>query len=143
MGETASYYKLKIKPHSKVSLVRFLPKTPNVIIFYRYFEGRDIVLRATRPLSPGEVVSENYGPHFMTRSLRDRQRSLACRYWFKCECVTCKEDWPTMKQMKSGPPYLRSVKQIAADILWEQIPLNNCEFQHLLTLGERLSVKKF
>ncbi|KAJ0183945.1 hypothetical protein K1T71_000368 [Dendrolimus kikuchii] len=73
----------------------------------RYFEGRDIVLRATRPLSPGEVVSENYGPHFMTRILKDRQRSLACRYWFKCECVTCKEDWPTMKQMKSGPPYLR------------------------------------
>ncbi|XP_028033589.1 SET and MYND domain-containing protein 4 [Bombyx mandarina] len=67
----------------------------------RYFEGRKIVLRATRPLTPGEVVSENYGPHFMMRTLRERQRALACRYWFHCECTACKEDWPTMKQMNN------------------------------------------
>ncbi|KAG6446964.1 SET and MYND domain-containing protein 4 [Manduca sexta] len=74
----------------------------------RYFEGRNIVLRATRPLSPGEVVSENYGPHFMMRGLRERQRALACRYWFRCECLPCKEDWPTMKQMTIETlPYLR------------------------------------
>ncbi|XP_072930966.1 SET and MYND domain-containing protein 4 [Epargyreus clarus] len=74
----------------------------------RYFEGRKIVLRATRPLAPGEVVSENYGPHFMTRSLKERQRSLACRYWFRCECVACREDWPTLKQMRpDAATYLR------------------------------------
>lgn len=75
---------------------------------YRYFEGRNIVLRATHPLSPGEVVSENYGPHFMMRGVRERQRALACRYWFRCECMACKEDWPTLKQMvKDVPPFLR------------------------------------
>ncbi|XP_026741665.1 SET and MYND domain-containing protein 4 [Trichoplusia ni] len=74
----------------------------------RYFEGRNIVLRATRPLAPGEAVAENYGPHFMTRPLRQRQRSLACRYWFRCECLACREDFPTLKQMTGdSPPYIR------------------------------------
>lgn len=74
----------------------------------RHFEGRSIVLRATRPLSPGEVVAENYGPHFMTRGLKERQRSLASRYWFRCDCLACKEDWPTLKQMSGDtPPYIR------------------------------------
>lgn len=76
--------------------------------FYRYFEGRNIVFRATRPLAPGDVVSENYGPHFMMRGLKERQRALASRYWFKCECVACKEDWPTLKMMSGDtPPYIR------------------------------------
>ncbi|XP_060809650.1 SET and MYND domain-containing protein 4 [Amyelois transitella] len=74
----------------------------------RYFEGRNIVLRATRPLAAGEVVSENYGPHFMMRGVQERQRVLASRYWFRCECAACREDWPTLKQMTSDtPPYLR------------------------------------
>ncbi|XP_050684054.1 SET and MYND domain-containing protein 4 [Leptidea sinapis] len=74
----------------------------------RYFDGRNIILRAIRPLSPGETVSENYGPHFLIRNLRERQRALACRYWFKCECIACREEWPLLKQMRDDlPPYLR------------------------------------
>ncbi|XP_063891041.1 SET and MYND domain-containing protein 4 [Helicoverpa armigera] len=74
----------------------------------RYFEGRKIVLRATRPLAPGETVAENYGPHFMMRGLKERQRSLASRYWFRCDCTACKEDWPTLKMMSGDtPPYIR------------------------------------
>ncbi|CAH2035098.1 unnamed protein product, partial [Iphiclides podalirius] len=73
----------------------------------RYFDGRNIVLRATRPLAAGEIVSENYGPHFLMRNLKERQRCLACRYWFKCDCVACKEDWPTLKQMNASAPFLR------------------------------------
>ncbi|XP_015108771.1 SET and MYND domain-containing protein 4 isoform X2 [Diachasma alloeum] len=60
----------------------------------RYFTGRDIVIRATRPLKPGEVVAENYGPIFMKRSLKERQRVLSGRYWFKCTCRACTENWP-------------------------------------------------
>ncbi|KAL4717714.1 hypothetical protein ACJJTC_000863 [Scirpophaga incertulas] len=72
----------------------------------RYFNGSKIILRATRPLAPGEMVSENYGPHFLMRNVKERQRSLACRYWFKCECTACKEDWPTLKQMNITDPVL-------------------------------------
>ncbi|CAH2103239.1 unnamed protein product [Euphydryas editha] len=74
----------------------------------RYFDQKKIVLRATRPLKPGEVVSENYGPHFLMRNLKERQRMLACRYWFRCECIACKENWPTLKQLNADSPlYLR------------------------------------
>ncbi|CAH2245193.1 jg260 [Pararge aegeria aegeria] len=74
----------------------------------RYFDRQNIVLRAIRPLRPGEIVSENYGPHFLMRGLKERQRMLACRYWFRCECVACKENWPTLKQMDAEPTlYLR------------------------------------
>ncbi|CAG4984739.1 unnamed protein product [Parnassius apollo] len=73
----------------------------------RYFDGSNIVFRATRPLAIGEIVSENYGPHFLMRNLKERQRSLACRYWFKCDCTACKEDWPTLKQMSISAPFLR------------------------------------
>ncbi|XP_026758379.1 SET and MYND domain-containing protein 4 [Galleria mellonella] len=73
----------------------------------RYFDGKNIVLRATRPLAPGEMVSENYGPHFLMRGLKDRQRSLSCRYWFRCECEACKEDWPTLKELTDAPPRLK------------------------------------
>nr|XP_026500608.1 SET and MYND domain-containing protein 4 [Vanessa tameamea] len=74
----------------------------------RYFDQQKIVLRAIRPLQPGEVVSENYGPHFLMRSLKERQRMLACRYWFRCDCIACKENWPTLKQMNAESSlYLR------------------------------------
>lgn len=93
----------------------------NSLIVSRYFEGRNIVLRATRPLSPGDVVSENYGPHFMMRGLKERQRALTCRYWFKCECVACKEDWPTLKMMSGDtPPYIRLVVSINVTVTKNQ-----------------------
>ncbi|XP_049884913.1 SET and MYND domain-containing protein 4 [Pectinophora gossypiella] len=74
----------------------------------RYFEGTKLVLRASRPLEPGDVVSENYGPHFLVRGLQERRRALASRYWFHCDCRACREDWPALKQMAADdPPYLR------------------------------------
>ncbi|XP_044007508.1 SET and MYND domain-containing protein DDB_G0273589-like [Aphidius gifuensis] len=65
----------------------------------RYFTGRDIVICATRPLNPGETVAENYGPIFTKRSLKDRQQSLEGRYWFKCSCLACIEDWPSFDNL--------------------------------------------
>ncbi|XP_069365158.1 SET and MYND domain-containing protein 4 isoform X1 [Maniola hyperantus] len=80
----------------------------------RYFDRKNIILRAIRPLRPGEIVSENYGPHFLMRGLKERQRMLACRYWFRCECIACKENWPILKQMD------------AASTLYLRCPNDNC-----------------
>lgn len=68
----------------------------------RYFVGTNIVLCATRPLEPGETVSENYGPIFTTHTLRERQRNLRSRYWFLCECICCKENWPTLSKLNNN-----------------------------------------
>lgn len=64
------------------------------------------MLRATRPMAPGDVVAENYGPHFLMRSFKERQRALACRYWFRCQCTACREDWATLKVLSSDSPPL-------------------------------------
>ncbi|XP_046421209.1 SET and MYND domain-containing protein 4-like [Neodiprion fabricii] len=73
----------------------------------RYFVGKNIVIRATRPLKSGEPVAENYGPIFTKRTLSERQRSLASRYWFRCQCMACKEDWQTFKTLTNDSTRLR------------------------------------
>lgn len=65
----------------------------------RYFVGKSIVLCVSRPLEAGEVVAENYGPTFTRHNLLERQRQLRSRYWFFCECISCKENWPTLDQL--------------------------------------------
>lgn len=67
----------------------------------RYFQGTDVVLTTTRPLFAGQVASECYGPSFTMVPMKDRQRHLRSRYWFKCECRVCKEDWPVLKSLSN------------------------------------------
>ncbi|XP_060822730.1 SET and MYND domain-containing protein 4-like isoform X2 [Bombus pascuorum] len=73
----------------------------------RYFVGRSIVIRAIRSLRVGDVVAENYGPIFTKRSLEDRRRTLAARYWFRCECTACREDWPRFETLTNDMVRLR------------------------------------
>ncbi|XP_054002279.1 SET and MYND domain-containing protein 4-like isoform X2 [Hylaeus anthracinus] len=73
----------------------------------RYFVGRCIVIRAIRSLKPGEVVAENYGPIFTKRNLDERRRTLAGRYWFRCECTACREDWPSFETLTNDRVKLR------------------------------------
>lgn len=73
----------------------------------RYFVGKYIVIKATRPLKPGDPVAENYGPIFTKRNLVDRQRALASRYWFRCQCTACKEDWQGFKTLSNDSTKLR------------------------------------
>ncbi|XP_033221646.1 SET and MYND domain-containing protein 4-like [Belonocnema kinseyi] len=73
----------------------------------RYFVGRNIVIRALRTLKAGDVVAENYGPVFTKRNFAERQRTLAGRYWFKCSCTACRENWPTFDSMTNISARLR------------------------------------
>ncbi|XP_069993249.1 SET and MYND domain-containing protein 4 [Penaeus vannamei] len=72
----------------------------------RYFDGNKMVIVNLRPLKTGEVLYENYGPVFTHNKLLERQRKLSSRYWFKCQCTACREDWPTYDTM----PDVRRVK---------------------------------
>ncbi|XP_071631748.1 SET and MYND domain-containing protein 4 isoform X4 [Temnothorax longispinosus] len=73
----------------------------------RYFVGRHIVIRAVRGLRPGDVIAENYGPIFTKRTLAERQRTLAGRYWFRCTCKACQEDWPRFENLTNDFVRLR------------------------------------
>lgn len=78
----------------------------------RYFVGKTIVLCASRPLEPGTIIAENYGPIFTRQTLRERQRSLLSRYWFRCECISCKENWPILNKLDDNAR-LRYVRVVA------------------------------
>lgn len=65
----------------------------------RFFVGKKIVLTASRPLKSGEIVAENYGPIFLRQTLSERRRNLKSRYWFLCDCISCKENWPTLDNL--------------------------------------------
>lgn len=69
---------------------------PDVI---RHFVGTTIVLSASHPLQPGDSISENYGPIFTKQTLSIRQRNLKSRYWFKCACIACIENWPVLEKL--------------------------------------------
>lgn len=73
----------------------------------RYFHGKNIIIRTTRPLKKGETISENYGPIYTKRALSVRTRDLTSRYWFNCECVACKEQWPDLDQLTDQPIRLK------------------------------------
>ncbi|XP_070153679.1 uncharacterized protein [Polyergus mexicanus] len=73
----------------------------------RYFVGRHIVIRAVRGLRPGDVIAENYGPIFTKRTFAERQRTLAGRYWFRCTCRACQEDWPHFENLTNDSVRLR------------------------------------
>lgn len=67
----------------------------------RYFNGTTLIFNSIRPHNDGDVVAENYGPIFTKQTLNERQRNLNSRYWFKCACIACKENWPTLEKLSN------------------------------------------
>lgn len=67
----------------------------------RFFNSTNLIFNSIRPLKRGEVVAENYGPIFSKQTLPERQRNLASRYWFKCECRACRENWPILDKLNN------------------------------------------
>jgi len=65
----------------------------------RYFVNDTVIVRAIRTILPGEVVHENYGQSFTVVPKEERQAKLLDYYWFECECVPCRENWPTFDEM--------------------------------------------
>lgn len=70
-------------------------------ISHRYFINDTVVARTVRTIRPGEEVTENYGPCFITSGKKERRRALWEQFWFECECVACVQDWPTFDKLSS------------------------------------------
>ncbi|XP_045584312.2 SET and MYND domain-containing protein 4 [Procambarus clarkii] len=60
----------------------------------RYSVGDQCVLRATRSISRGSEVLDNYGFHFYLSTVNERQEALFNQYKFKCMCEACRWIWP-------------------------------------------------
>lgn len=58
----------------------------NQSITYRYFSGNRVITKAIRHIAKGEIVPENYGQHYASRTKSQRRNALLDRYWFECSC---------------------------------------------------------
>ncbi|XP_014258385.1 SET and MYND domain-containing protein 4 [Cimex lectularius] len=65
----------------------------------RYFIGKNLVLRAERPLARGEEVTENYGVSCTLKAFEERKKTLKARYRFDCLCIACRENWPKLADL--------------------------------------------
>ena len=67
----------------------------------RYFNLTYLIFNSIRPHVKGDIIAENYGPIFLKQTLHERQRNLASRYWFKCQCQACRENWPVLEKLNN------------------------------------------
>lgn len=67
----------------------------------RHFNGTHLIFNTIRPHQEGQIIAENYGPIFTKQNLATRQRNLSSRYWFKCQCKACAEDWPILEKLNN------------------------------------------
>ena len=89
--------------------------------------GDVCVVRAAATILPGQEVSDNYGHYFQVkpkvyktlifRSEKlpfiqnnasvypqvERQRDLKVQYFFDCDCLACRDDWPVYRNLNPDP----------------------------------------
>ena len=61
--------------------------------FRSVYKNAVCVLRAARFIGKGEEICDNYGAIFRQSDKSNRQNELKRQFFFKCECVACREDW--------------------------------------------------
>lgn len=83
----------------------------------RHFNSTNLIFNSIRPHTRGEVVAENYGPIFTKQTLPERQRNLMSRYWFKCTCRACREDWPVLDKLDVNKCRFRCPREMCEGIL--------------------------
>ncbi|KRT79853.1 Anaphase-promoting complex subunit 3 protein [Oryctes borbonicus] len=98
---------------------------PGVI---RYNKGKKMVLRAIKLIRAGEVIYDNYGPVYSVEDTNSRINSLIERYWFQCQCVACRNNWPLFNNMSDHELRLICKKCKATNSMskYADVPMYNC-----------------
>jgi len=95
---------------------------PNVA---RHSNGRTCIVRAIRTIRKGEEILDNYGPHFLSNNLEDRQKYLETQYFFKCTCEACSEKWPTVDKLQDAIIHYKCIR-CSVNIGPNLVKLNAC-----------------
>ncbi|XP_035731524.1 SET and MYND domain-containing protein 4-like [Vespa mandarinia] len=64
---------------------------PNIL---RYSRSTNMIICAAYPIKKGDQILDNYGQHYAIMVKQRRQEKLLQQYYFKCDCIPCKKDWP-------------------------------------------------
>ena len=65
----------------------------------RVYYDNKVVLYATRFISKGEEICDNYGFHHLSMDKNDRLASLKKGFAFNCTCQACDDNFPALKQL--------------------------------------------
>ena len=95
---------------------------PNVA---RHSNGRTCIVRAVRAIRKGEEILDNYGPHFLSNNLEERQKYLETQYFFKCTCEACLEKWPTVDKLQDAITHYKCI-HCSVNIGPNLVKLNAC-----------------
>ncbi|XP_049854136.1 SET and MYND domain-containing protein 4-like [Schistocerca gregaria] len=87
--------------------------------------GSTAVLRVIKPIKKGEQVFDNYGYHYATHSLEERQLHLSSQYFFRCMCEPCTGNWPLYVSLPSAQLLLKCIHCSA--VLEDNFPTNLSE----------------
>lgn len=74
---------------------------PSVV---RHCYGDVCVLRAVKYIKKGEQIIDNYGHLYPVEIGEERRKDLLDQYFFGCECVACREDWPLYNDIAFKDP---------------------------------------
>ena len=59
---------------------------------------------AKRKIKAGEEVSDNYGIHYLSMTVEERQDALLKGFAFCCWCPACQNDYPRFKSLRTQLP---------------------------------------
>ena len=71
---------------------------PNVSILHHITNGKMVVV-AHRSLKKGEPLHIMYNGGFLQFDIQQRQAYVLENYYFKCHCIACEQNWPTLYEL--------------------------------------------
>ena len=80
---------------------------PSVV---RHSYGDVCVVRAIRNIYKHEEVLDSYGALYATANRSHRQEKLLSQYYFQCDCIACKNNWPEYSDIPQECPVLKCKK---------------------------------
>ena len=67
---------------------------------FRNYDGTTCIIRSACTIRKGEEITDNYGLFFQIKNEDQRQEVLSKQYFFQCQCIACKQQWPTFPEFR-------------------------------------------
>ncbi|XP_054004204.1 SET and MYND domain-containing protein 4-like isoform X2 [Hylaeus anthracinus] len=71
---------------------------PNIL---RHSRSKHMIMFVMYPIQKDEQIFDSYTEHYAVTPKATRQKKLLKQYYFKCDCIACREDWPLYYDVKS------------------------------------------
>lgn len=68
------------------------------------FQGSTAFFKAIKSVKVGKEVCVDYGYVYTTDTVQLRRAALSSQYYFECECLACRENWPVFDYQESSIP---------------------------------------